>query len=117
MILGLAKRFRCGAGLTIEKPSPLRLQRYGRLVKKVFRVSSRETLIELENESPSSQERLPGNVTSSAVEPNFARGATLVEYVLLLALITLICFASMQLVGERISQRFSVVGSVLDAAP
>jgi len=108
--------------LDIEKLWPLRPQWYGRLIKKGFRVSSRETLMEPQKENSSSQDRLPRCVvpcsaTDSAVGPNFARGATLVEYVLLLALITLICFASMQLVGERLSQRFSVVGSVLEAAP
>lgn len=45
------------------------------------------------------------------------RGATLVEYVLLLALVTLICIGAIQLVGSRISQRFSRVASVLEAAP
>ncbi len=45
------------------------------------------------------------------------RGATLVEYVLLLALVTLVCLAAMQLVGSRVSQRFSGLASNLVAAP
>jgi Flp pilus assembly pilin Flp len=46
-----------------------------------------------------------------------SRGASLIEYVLLLALVTLICIAAMELVGTRLSQRFSVVASELERAP
>ena len=45
------------------------------------------------------------------------RGASLIEYVLLLALVTLLCIAAMELVGARLSQRFSAVASELERAP
>lgn len=50
-------------------------------------------------------------------DQNENRGATLVEYVLLLALVTLVCLGAMQIVGARVSQRFSGLASILEAAP
>lgn len=46
-----------------------------------------------------------------------ARGATLIEYVLLMAFVTLVCIGAMQVVGTRLSERFSRVASVMEVAP
>jgi pilus assembly protein Flp/PilA len=41
------------------------------------------------------------------------RGAALVEYALLVALIAVVCIAAVTLLGERTSEKFSTVGSKL----
>ena len=48
--------------------------------------------------------------------PKFAsdRGASMIEYALLLALIALICIIALQLLGEEASDRLSDVGSSLN---
>jgi pilus assembly protein Flp/PilA len=41
------------------------------------------------------------------------KGATLVEYALLVALIAVLCIAAVTLIGQRASQKFSTVASSL----
>jgi pilus assembly protein Flp/PilA len=42
------------------------------------------------------------------------RGASLVEYALLLALIAIVCIIALQFLGEQASERFNSVGDSLD---
>lgn len=55
----------------------------------------------------------------AAVQPSgrtprdHARGASLVEYALLMALIALVCFAAMQFFGSSLSGRYKGVASSL----
>jgi pilus assembly protein Flp/PilA len=44
------------------------------------------------------------------------RGASLVEYVLLVALIAVVCIAAIQLLGNSASSKFSDVGSSISSA-
>ncbi len=44
------------------------------------------------------------------------RGAALVEYVLLVALIAVVCIAAINFLGENAEETFSDVGSSLDSA-
>ena len=44
---------------------------------------------------------------------NEERGASLVEYALLVALIAVVCIVAVRVVGQRVSQRFSAVSSSL----
>jgi len=41
------------------------------------------------------------------------KGATLVEYALLVALIAVLCIAAVTLVGNRAAQKFSVIASAV----
>jgi pilus assembly protein Flp/PilA len=41
------------------------------------------------------------------------RGASLVEYVLLVSLIALVCFAAVTLLGKNVSSKYGSVGSSL----
>ena len=42
------------------------------------------------------------------------RGASLVEYALLLALIALVCIIALQFLGDKASEQFNSVGNSLD---
>lgn len=53
------------------------------------------------------------NVNKHLVERNGERGASLVEYGLLLALIVVVCIAALQFLGQSVSQNFSAVASAL----
>jgi pilus assembly protein Flp/PilA len=44
------------------------------------------------------------------------RGASLVEYALLVALIAVVCIVAIQVLGESASEKFSEVGGSIDAA-
>lgn len=44
------------------------------------------------------------------------RGASLVEYALLVALIAVVCILAITFLGESASSKFSTVGSAVDAA-
>jgi pilus assembly protein Flp/PilA len=44
------------------------------------------------------------------------RGASLVEYALLVALIAVVCVIAIQVLGQKASESFSSTGSGLDAA-
>lgn len=50
---------------------------------------------------------------SSVRTPDAQRGASLVEYALLMALIAVVCFAAMQFFGSSLSGRYSGVASSL----
>ena len=43
------------------------------------------------------------------------RGASLVEYALLLALIAVVCIAAITFIGEKADESFSETGSALDS--
>jgi pilus assembly protein Flp/PilA len=43
------------------------------------------------------------------------RGASLVEYALLLALIAVICIVALQFLGEKASENFNSVGTSIDS--
>lgn len=47
------------------------------------------------------------------VDQKNERGASLVEYALLVALIAVACIGAMQILGQRISQKMSAIGSTL----
>ena len=47
---------------------------------------------------------------------NSERGASLVEYALLVALIALVCIAAVTSLGKSASSKFSQVGASLDAS-
>jgi pilus assembly protein Flp/PilA len=44
------------------------------------------------------------------------RGASLVEYALLVALIAVVCIAAITFLGQAVSSKFSSVGSSIDGA-
>ena len=44
------------------------------------------------------------------------RGAALVEYALLLALIAVVCIVALQFLGEEAAEKFSDVGNSINAA-
>jgi pilus assembly protein Flp/PilA len=46
-------------------------------------------------------------------EPDGERGASLVEYALLVALIAVVCIVAVSLLGSNASNKFSQVGSAL----
>ncbi len=50
---------------------------------------------------------------SSVRTPHAQRGASLVEYALLMALIAVVCFAAMQFFGSSLSGRYDSVSSSL----
>ena len=45
---------------------------------------------------------------------NDERGASLVEYALLLALIAMVCLAAVTALGQTTSQQYSEIGSAID---
>jgi pilus assembly protein Flp/PilA len=47
---------------------------------------------------------------------NSERGASLVEYALLVALIAVVCIAAVTTLGKSASSKFSTVGASIDAA-
>ena len=44
------------------------------------------------------------------------RGATMVEYALMVALIAVVCIAAVSLIGNSASSKFSTVGNSINAA-
>jgi len=44
------------------------------------------------------------------------RGAALVEYALLLALIAVVCIVALQVLGTQAAEKFSTIGSQISAA-
>jgi Flp pilus assembly pilin Flp len=53
------------------------------------------------------------NLTQRLSGPRDDRGASLVEYALLMALIALVCFAAMRFLGQRLNTQYSGVASSL----
>ena len=59
------------------------------------------------------------NVVAPALRAQFGRterGAALVEYALLVALIAVVCIAAIQILGDNAKETFSEVGSKIGAA-
>ncbi len=59
------------------------------------------------------------NVIAPWLQARFAkteRGAALVEYALLLALIAVVCIVALQLLGTKASEKFSKVGNSIAGA-
>ena len=59
------------------------------------------------------------NVMAPALRAHFGRserGAALVEYALLVALIAVVCIAAIQILGDNAKETFSEVGSKVGAA-
>ncbi len=52
-------------------------------------------------------------VDINTVSKEGEKGASLVEYALLVALIAIVAIAAVQFVGTRVSTRFSTIGSAL----
>jgi pilus assembly protein Flp/PilA len=53
------------------------------------------------------------NVEKTEESKKEDKGASLVEYALLVALIAVVCLVALRLLGRKASQRFSMIGSAI----
>jgi Flp pilus assembly pilin Flp len=53
------------------------------------------------------------NVAKSVKKKGNSKGASLVEYALLVALIAVLCIVAIRTIGQKVSQNFSVTASTI----